>query len=125
MISWIILSNQADQIHQKLLIERDYRDEARHPAYLNAGEIPVGGRGSLGRTSPYFRLDMHADYPWHISESKKLDFVADFFNVFNSTKVRLPNQDFQLNGGVPNVDFLQPQLFYLPFNMRLGMRFEW
>ena len=95
-----------------------------HPAYLNAGEIPVGGRGSLGRTSPYFRFDMHADYPWHISETKKLDFVADFFNVFNSTKVRLPNQDFQLNGGVTNVDFLQPQLFYLPFNMRLGLRFE-
>jgi hypothetical protein len=36
----------------------------------------------------------------------------------------LPNQDFQLNGGVPNVDFLKPQLFYLPFNMRLGLRFE-
>jgi len=93
-----------------------------HPAYLNAGEIPVGGRGSLGRTNPYFRFDMHADYPWHISEKKKVDLVADFFNVFNSIKVRLPNQNFQLNGAVTNVDFLQPQLFYLPFNMRLGMR---
>ena len=50
-----------------------------HPAYLNAGKIPVGGRGSLGRTSPYFRFDMHADYPWYISENKKLEFVADFF----------------------------------------------
>src|SRR5262249_24940945 len=82
-------------------------------------------RKSLGRTSAYFRFDMHADYPWRITENKKLEIVADFFNVFNSTKVRQPNQDFQLNGGVPNVDFLQPQLFDLPFNMRLGMRFEW
>jgi hypothetical protein len=95
-----------------------------HPAYLNAGEIPVGGRGSLGRTSPYFRFDMHANYPWHISERMKLNLTADLFNVFNSTKVRLPNQNFQLNGGVPNVDFQQPQLFYLPFNMRLGLRLE-
>ena len=96
-----------------------------HPAYLNAGEIPVGGRGSLGRTSPYFRFDMHTNYPWRINEKMKLNFVGDFFNVFNSTKVRLPNQNFQLTGGVPNVDFLEPQLFYLPFNMRLGVRFEW
>jgi hypothetical protein len=95
-----------------------------HPAYLNQGEIPVGGRGVLGRTSPYFRFDFHANYPWHITEKMKLNFTADFFNVFNSTKVRLPNQNFQLNNGVPNVDFLQPQLFYLPFNMRLGLRLE-
>ena len=29
-------------------------------------------------------------------------------------------------GGAPaeNVDFLQPRNFYLPFNMRLGVRFE-
>ena len=67
---------------------------------------------------------MHANYPWRINEKMKLNFTADFFNVLNSTKVRLPNQDFQLNGGVPNVDFLKPELFYQPFNMRLGLRFE-
>ena len=95
-----------------------------HPAYQNAGEIPIGGRGALGRTSPYFRFDMHANYPWQIKERWKLNFVADFFNVFNSTKVRLPNQNAQLNGGLTNSDFLKPQLFYLPFNMRLGLRLE-
>jgi len=67
---------------------------------------------------------MHANYPWQIKERYKLNFVADFFNVFNSTKIRLPNQNAQLNNGIPNADFLKPQLFYLPFNMRLGLRFE-
>ena len=95
-----------------------------HPAYLNAGEIPIGGRGALGRTSPYFRFDMHANYPWHISEKMKLNFVADFFNVFNNTKVRLPNQNAQVTVGSPNVDFLHPSLYYLPFNMRLGLKLE-
>ena len=95
-----------------------------HPAYLNSGEIPIGGRGVLGRTAPYFRFDMHVNYPWRLTERVKLNFVGDFFNVFNSTKVRLPNQNNQLNGGIPNIDFLKPQLFYLPFNMRLGLRLE-
>jgi hypothetical protein len=95
-----------------------------HPAYLNSGEIPIGGRGSLGRTAPYFRFDMHANYPWRLTERVKLNFVGDFFKIFNSTKVRLPNQNAQLNGGTTNTDFLQPQLFYLPFNMRLGLRLE-
>ena len=35
-----------------------------HPAYLNAGEVPVGGRGALGRTDTYTRVDLHADYPF-------------------------------------------------------------
>jgi len=96
-----------------------------HPAYLNAGEVPVGGRGSLGRTDPYFRFDFHVNYPWHISEKMKLNFVSDFFNIFNSTKVRLPDQRAQLTVGSPNVDFLKPNLFYLPFNMRVGVRLEW
>jgi hypothetical protein len=103
-----------------------------HPAYLNAGEIPVGGRGSLGRTDPYFRFDFHANYPWKVTERLKLNFVGDFFNVFNSTKVRLPDQNFQLTVGSPNVDFLKPSSgavgsrgYYLPFNMRFGIRLEW
>ena len=95
-----------------------------HPAYLNAGEIPSGGRGKLGRTDTYAKLDMHADYPWAINERYKLRFVADFFNVTNSQKIRLPNQNRQLTVGVNNVDFLKPVSFYAPFNMRLGVRLE-
>lgn len=95
-----------------------------HPAYQNAGEIPVGGRGKLGRTPWSSHVDLHADYPWSLSERMKLKFVADFFNIFNTRTVRQFQEFRELSLGVPNVDFLQPRNFYAPFNMRLGMRFE-
>src|ERR1700730_16876341 len=43
-----------------------------HPIYLDPGEIPVGGRGKLGRTPFFAQLDLHGDYPWQISERMKL-----------------------------------------------------
>ena len=95
------------------------------PVYLNPGEIPVGGRGKLGRTPFFARLDLHADYPWQISERMKLNLTAAFFNVTNNREVRLPNQFRESTQGQLNPDFLQPQLFYLPFSMRLGMRLQW
>ncbi|HEY8186955.1 MAG TPA: carboxypeptidase regulatory-like domain-containing protein [Pyrinomonadaceae bacterium] len=97
-----------------------------HPVYINSpGEVPVGGRGKLGRTPFFARLDLHGNYPWQISERMKLNFIVDFFNVTNSRKVRLPNQFRESTAGQLNPDFLQPQLFHLPFNMRVGMRFQW
>jgi hypothetical protein len=95
-----------------------------HPGYLNAGEIPVGGRGKLGRTEFYMRFDAHADYTWNLTERYKLKFVSDFFNVLNSTRVRQPQEFRETSAGVNNVDFLKPRSFYAPFNMRLGLRFE-
>jgi hypothetical protein len=94
-----------------------------HPAYLNAGEVPIGGRGSLGRTPFFSQLDLHADYPWTLSERTKLSFIADFFNVFNSRTVRTRSQVFD-TAGVLNFDFDKPNAYHSPFNMRLGMRFE-
>ena len=101
-----------------------------HPVYLNAGEIPVGGRGKLGRTPFYTQLDLHADYPWVINERARISFIADFFNVTNNRRLRLPDQFRQLDLGANNPDFLQPSIinltsgFHLPFSMRLGARFE-
>jgi hypothetical protein len=103
-----------------------------HPVYANAGEIPVGGRGKLGRTPFYAKLDLHADYPFRLSERMKLSVVADFFNVTNNTELRIPDQRKELTLGQDNVDFLKPngtqfnpiQGYYLPFNMRLGVKFE-
>jgi hypothetical protein len=101
-----------------------------HPVYLNAGEVPVGGRGKLGRTPFYSQLDLHADYPWVINDRAKISFIADFFNVTNNRKLRLPDQFRQLDLGADNPDFLQPSTisltsgFHLPFSMRLGARFE-
>jgi len=105
-----------------------------HPVYLNVGEIPVGGRGSQGRTPKYTRFDVHTDYAFSITEKTKLKFIADFFNVFNSQKLRRPDEnaalDFVAGQNPPNPDFLKPSAlpqttgYYFPFNMRLGIRFE-
>jgi hypothetical protein len=101
-----------------------------HPVYLNAGEIPVGGRGILGRTPFFAQLDLHADYPYAINERMRLRFTGDFFNVTNNRRLRLPDQFRQLDLGATNPDFLSPSTltltsgFHQPFNMRLGMRFE-
>jgi hypothetical protein len=95
-----------------------------HPAYLNAGEVPIGGRGSQGRTPFFTQLDLHADYPWQMSERMKLSFIADFFNVFNRKTLRLSSQNFESAAGQLNPDFGKPTNFHNPFNMRLGMRLE-
>jgi len=102
-----------------------------HPVYLNTGEIPVGGRGALGRTPSYTRFDIHTDYSWALTERTKVKFIADFFNIFNSQKLRRPDEnaalDFVGAGNPPNPDFLKPRPnggYYLPFNLRLGVRLE-
>ncbi len=95
-----------------------------HPVYGNAGEIPVGGRGKLGRTPWESKFDLHADYPWNFNERMRLKFVADFFNIFNTQTVRQYIEFRETSIGVDNVDFLNPRNFYAPFNMRLGIRFE-
>jgi len=95
-----------------------------HPAYLNAGEVPVGGRGKLGRTDFLTRLDLSASYTFSLTERWKLKFTSDFFNVTNNRDVRLPDQRRQLTVGQNNVDFLKPLNYRLPFNMRLGAKLE-
>ena len=96
-----------------------------HPVYLNTGEIPVGGRGSEGRTPNYARFDVHTDYAFGLTEKTKLKFIADFFNIFNSQKLRRPDEnaalDFVGAGNPPNPDFLKPRAvtgYYLPFNLQ-------
>jgi hypothetical protein len=79
-----------------------------HPAYDNAGEIPLGGRGSLGRTDWTYPIDAHADYSIKLTEKLALRLVADMFNVFNQKKALYVDQWLELSGGVPNPDFLLP-----------------
>jgi hypothetical protein len=103
-----------------------------HPVYANAGEVPLGGRGKLGRSPFYGRLDLHGDYPFKITERMKLTFVGDFFNVTNNQEVRLIDQFRESTLNQPNPDFGKPSgnngqlnpVYYLPFNMRLGLKFE-
>jgi hypothetical protein len=104
-----------------------------HPVYLNTGEVPIGGRGSQGRTPNYTRFDVHTDYSWGVTENTKVKFTADFFNIFNSQKLWRFDEnsalDFVGAGNPPNPDFLKPRPYpglgyHLPFNLRLGVRFE-
>jgi hypothetical protein len=103
-----------------------------HPVYLNAGEVPSGGRGSIGRSPFYGRLDLHGDYPFKITERMKLTLIGDFFNVTNNQEVRLIDQFLESTAGQANPDFLKPlgvagQLnpaYHPPFSMRLGLKFD-
>jgi hypothetical protein len=101
-----------------------------HPIYLNAGEVPVGGRGKLGRTDTFAKLDLHADYPFSLSDRVKLKIAADLFNVTNNQAIRFYNQFKQTSFGVDNPDFHKvsggsaPTGYYAPFSMRTGIRLE-
>ena len=88
-----------------------------HPAYQNAGEIPVcpdgtftctgGPRGAFGRTAWTYPVSVHADYTWKLGEKYRLKAVADLFNLFNQQKLLRVNQFGELDGspGVANPDF--------------------
>jgi hypothetical protein len=54
----------------------------------------------------------------------KLTFIGDLFNLTNSRKVRLIDQNFETTAGQLNGDFTHPNSFRLPFNFRAGVRLE-
>ncbi len=94
-----------------------------HPVYDNAGEIPIGGRGALGRTPSDTSLDIHTDYPLNL-EKYRMKFGWDMFNVTNSRKQTFVDQDSALNATTQNVDFLKPLAFQRAFYARGSVRFE-
>ena len=117
-----------------------------HPAYENAGEIPVcpdgtftcsgGPRGQEGRSAWTFPLNVHGEYTWRLGERARVKFVADLFNLFNEQALLRVNQFAEINNspGTPNPDFLKPYLsgvpvvfpdpYQDPFSARLAVRFE-
>ena len=111
-----------------------------HPVYLNDGEVPVcpdgtfncSPRGAFGRTQWQYPLDVHADYTYKWKEKVNVKFLADMFNVANTTFVNYVNQFAEINNspGTPNPDFLKPggisirDAYTRPFYARLGVRFE-
>ena len=108
---------------------------AAHPVYLNSGEIPIGGRGALGRTPTTGTVNFHTDYLWSMTERFHLRFGADLFNVANTKRVEYINQNIDLQFGVPNADFQKPRNILgsnayqangiqAPFNARLFARLE-
>lgn len=108
---------------------------AAHPVYLNSGEIPIGGRGALGRTPTTGAVSFHTDYLWNMTERFKVRLGADLFNVANTKRVEYINEAIDLKFGVPNADFQKPNNvlgsnpsdgngIQAPFNARLFARIE-
>ncbi len=94
-----------------------------HPVYDNEGEIPIGGRGALGRTASDTQLDLHTDYPIP-TDRLHLKLSWDMFNVTNARRLVAVDQDSALNSTTPNVDFLKPLAFQRAFYARAAIRLE-
>jgi len=70
-------------------------------AYQNAGEVPINGRGDLGRAPVTGTVDAHIEYPWKINERMSLKFGFDAFNIANSKRPTLFNQNADQGLGIP------------------------
>jgi hypothetical protein len=108
-------------------------DFLAHPAYFNAGEIPSGGRGSLGRTPSWGNVDLKAEYAWRITEKGRLHFGVDMFNITNMRHNLRVDQNRQRTVGAPNADFLKPlgvgtpisqPGYQRPFYARIMVKYE-
>ncbi len=94
-----------------------------HPAYVNQGEIPKGGRGAYGRTPTQNYFDLRLDYQHPISERVRVKLGSNLFNLFNRKTITAIDQNIELDAAIPNEDFLKPlrvhRPFYASFNVRL------
>lgn len=99
-------------------------------AYQNPGEVPLLGRGDLGRAPTTFGLDGHVEYPWKFNDRVSLKFGFDAFNIANRKAKTLINQNDDLGFGVPNQGFKLPfavtgmnnYFFQQPFSARASVR---
>lgn len=94
-----------------------------HPAYANAGEIPVGGRGAFGRSpfQNYWDLKASYDIPMK-SERIKTTVALDMLNLFNRQTADNIDQRLELDGGIPSQDWLKPLSFHRPFYAQASLR---
>jgi hypothetical protein len=91
---------------------------AANPVYDTNGEIPVTARGTgiqtidgfLTRTPFESQLDLQAAYALHMAGSRRLTFMADFFNLFNNRQVTGYDQNTELGSGTPNLDYCPARL---------------
>jgi hypothetical protein len=105
---------------------------AAHPAYQNSGEVPIGGRGSLGRSPVTTQLDHNLGYMAPITEKTRLRFGVDLFNVGNRRTLFLIDQTRDIAFGTPNIDFQKPgdrvslgaNSFQRPFYARFNVKWE-
>lgn len=96
-----------------------------HPAYGNAGEIPVGGRGAFGRTPFENYWDVKLDYRLPIQTDRyRIKVAADIFNLFNRKTTTNIDENYELSGGVLNEDFGKPLQYHRPLYARFSLRME-
>jgi len=100
-----------------------------HPVYENAGEVPLGGRGKLGRLPITGSVDLHADYSAAVTERVRMVFGLDVFNIANARRLQFNDQNADLGFGTPNPDFLKPlnqarlgDAFQAPLNGRVSFK---
>ena len=84
--------------------------------YINTGEVPINGRGDLGRGPVTGTVDVHLDYPWKISETKSLHFAIDMMNIADSRRNLLVDQFGDVTFGIPSADYKKPGYYPYPFN---------
>jgi hypothetical protein len=106
-------------------------------AYVQPGEVPIFGRGDLGRSPVTGSVDAHLEYPFKLSERMQVKVAFDLFNIVDSTRNTTVQQFYDVNFGLKNLDFGKPvtnnglaypasftnQGFVNPFNSRLSVLF--
>jgi carboxypeptidase family protein/TonB-dependent receptor-like protein len=114
---------------------------AANPNYGSKGEIPEATRGTgidtvdglMTRTPFESQVDVQASYTLNMASQRRVTLLADVFNLFNQRRVTSYNQNTQLDNGPDDPDFGKPistilsgnpPQFQSPFNMRVGVRFE-
>jgi len=97
---------------------------ASHPVYNNVGEVPIGGRGTLGTLPNTLQIDGHMDYPFQFHDKYTLKLAFDAFNIFNSQHRTGTNQNLDTAPGSPSVDYDKPLGFQAPFYARGSIRIE-
>jgi hypothetical protein len=76
--------------------------------YGNPGEVPINGRGDLGRLPMTGTVDAHIEFPWAIREGKTLHLAVDLLNIANTKRPLSINQFADLSFGTLNADFKKP-----------------
>jgi len=99
---------------------------AAQEAYQNQGEVPLFGRGDLGRAPVTGSVNMHIEYPWKLNDRFTMKFGADLFNIVDGRRETLINQFSDQGFGLENADFQKPdaRFFQLPFQARGMLRLE-
>jgi Carboxypeptidase regulatory-like domain len=98
---------------------------AAQEIYGNAGEVPIHGRGDLGRSPVTGTVSAHLEYPINLGESKQLKLGFDAFNIANTRRSVLSTQAVDLGFQVKNQDYYNhiPLTFVAPFSAQMSVAF--